>query len=161
MLIYKSFGAVAAALVVTGLHPGVASAQFGLNLPRDDFTWIWGNAEDAATGRSRDISTSGNEAGFNCNLTGNLRVSSRMSSTDIRALESEIRTSLYFIQAASNAMNTLEFRRELDWAKLDCARPQASEEDAEAREERLDKAREKVMREQRARRERQQRDEQD
>jgi hypothetical protein len=161
MLIYKSFGAVAAVLFVTSLNTSDASAQLGLNLPRDDFTWIWGDAEDAAAGRGRDISTSGNESGFNCNLPGNLRAASRMGPTDIRALENEIRTSLWFIQTAANAMNTLEFRRELDWAKLDCTKPQGSEEDAEAREERLDKAREKVMREQRARRERQQRDEQD
>ena len=48
---------LAAALLAAMVAPGAAEAQFGgfVNLPRNDFTWVWGDQDDAERGRGRDI----------------------------------------------------------------------------------------------------------
>lgn len=153
MALNRSFTTlVAVMLTVAGAR--AAEAQFGVGLPANDFRWQWGEPE-----RSRgfgDFSVSGNEGGFLCELNGKLRFTSQMSSVDTRQLENELRTSIFFIQSAANAMNTLDLRRELDWAVLDCAKPKKSEVDEETRQQRLDRARERALRRQEQRRERQQ-----
>lgn len=153
-MIDRSLAAAAALLAL--LLPASASAQL-MGLPRGDFTWHWGDPEGAASG-VRDFHARGAEGGFNCTLDGALRLGSRYSPTDIRQLESELSISLYFIQAATNAMNRLDFERQLEWAVLECIQPKAREPDAEAQQERLDKLRERALKrqaERRARRERQ------
>ena len=161
MSIYKFPKAItAAALFAVGVLAlqGSADAQFGVNLPRDDFTWMWGDHEMQRRG-SRDFSINGSEASFRCELTGSLRLGSRLSTGDIRQIENEIRTSLFFIQAAANMMAALDQRRELDWAMLDCAKPGEEDINSERAQQRLEKAREKAVREQAERRERREREE--
>ncbi|HEY8519826.1 MAG TPA: hypothetical protein VIN61_07090 [Gammaproteobacteria bacterium] len=134
-----------------GGFPGLVS------LPRDDFTWIWGDQRDGAAGGFEDFSVTGHEAGFNCELTGKLHPASRLTPADVRDLEQQLRSSLAFIQAAAEAMYILDQRREIDWAKLDCDKPEPREPTAEESAERVNRALERARREQAERRERQQR----
>lgn len=162
MSIYRSPKATvtSALFVAVGVMAmqGTAEAQFGVNLPPDDFTWIWGDRE-VPRGGSRDFSLAGSEGSFRCELTGSLRLGSRLSQGDVRQIENEIRGSLFFIQSAANTMNVLDQRRELDWAMLDCAKPEEEDVNSERAQERLEKAREKAVREQAERRERREREE--
>ncbi len=134
----KSVWVVAAALFSSQLFLGTASAQFGTrfpgqtNLPQDDFTWTWGSRSSTRRG-FEDFSVFGNQASFRCDLTGKLRSGSRLSRMDVRELESELRASMLFAEAAANAMNDLEGRRELDWATLECEKPQPAEEEPAGR----------------------------
>lgn len=110
---------------------GSASGQFSsfpnqMNLPQNDFTWTWGN-QQSNRGGPEDISMFGNEAGFRCDLTGKLRIGGRVSRMDIRDMESEIRSAMSFITAASYAMNDLDAQRALEWATLKCVKPQREE----------------------------------
>jgi len=156
-MVYRSL-TVAAALVCALWHGDAAAQFFPANLPNNDFRWQWGDV--AETKRSlRDFSASGNEAGFTCQLTGALRPGARIDELDLRRLESELNISLYFIQAATRVMNDLDYRRDLDWAVLDCQLPEAREPDPEAQQERLDRLRERALRRQAERRERRARDE--
>lgn len=151
-----------AAVCACALWHGDAAAQFfPVNLPNNDFRWQWGDVDAAGQGRRtlRDFSSSGNEAGFTCQLTGALRAGSRIEDLELRRLESELGISLYFIQAATRVMNDLDYRRDLDWAVLDCKLPEAREPDPEAQQERLDRLRERALRRQAERRERRARDE--
>jgi len=101
----------------------------------------------------------GSDGFFRCELTGRLRVGSRLSRTDVRQLEDSVRNDLSFVRAANNAMYTLESRGELDWATLDCAKPEPTEADEAKRDEREARAREKAARERERRRARRQREE--
>jgi hypothetical protein len=156
MATHKLLGPLAALLVAACAHPIAAHAQFGVNLPRNDFTWMWGDSQDTTRRRVSDFSVTGGEAGFSCNLIGKLRISSRWSRSDIRQLESDLRASMFFVQSAANTMNVLDRRRELEWATLDCTKPAQTEADEEREQQRLDRARERMIEEQRRRRERQQ-----
>ena len=137
----KSLWVVAVALLSSPLFLPTASAQFSTgfpgqtNLPQNDFTWTWGN-QGSARRRIEDFSIFGYEGTFRCELTGKLRLGSRLSRMDVRELESDLRASSYFVSAAANAMNDLDARRELEWATLECEKPQAAEEDQEERDER-------------------------
>ena len=137
----KSIWLIAVVLFSSPLLLNTASAQFGTsfpaqtNLPRDDFTWTWGNRNSTRRGID-DFSIFGNDAGFRCDLTGKLQFSSRLSRTDVRKLESDLRASNSFVQAAANAMNNLDARGELDWATLECEKPRSAEEDQEERDKR-------------------------
>ena len=158
----RSIPIVAVALLSNTLLLTPASAQFGVglpgqNLPQYDFTWTWGRDVDA--GGIDDFSMIGNDGFFRCALTGRLRVGSRLSRNDVRQLEDSIRNDLSFVRAANNAMYTLESRGELDWATLDCAKPQPTEADQAKRDEREARAREKAARERERRRARRQREE--
>lgn len=144
---------------VAALAPaGGAYAQFSpfVTLPGNDFTWRWGDLERASRG-IEDISINGTESGFRCDLTAKLSPSSRRTPNEIREIESELRTSLYFIQAAANAMNVLDRQLELDWAELACIKHQDAEPDPEKSQERVDRAREKAVQEMLERRERRER----
>lgn len=149
------FSTAAAALLAACLLPASANAQF-MNLPQNDFTWRWGDDENA--GGIGDFHARGSEGGFNCTLEGALRLGSRYTQLEIRELESELNISLFFIQAATSAMNQLDWERQLDWAVLDCVRPKAREPDAEAQQQRLDKLRERALKKQAERRERRERE---
>jgi hypothetical protein len=129
-----------------------------MNLPKDDFTWIWGDREDAALSRFEDFSVQGGEAGFRCSLTGKLHPGARLSSMEVREFENDLRSSLSFIQASAETMYVLDQQRQIDWAKLDCSKPEGTV-DEEKSQERVDKALEKALRDQARRRERRQREE--
>ena len=130
----KSIGIIAVVLLSATLLLTTASAQFNtgfggqMRLPQGDFTWTWGNRNSAGRGID-DFSMFGSEQGFRCDLTGKLRVGSRISRMDIREVEREIRASANFVQAAANAMNNLNAQGALDWAALKCEKPKRDEED--------------------------------
>lgn len=152
-----------AALLLAAQAPTPAVAQFGgvfpgqVQLPQDDFTWIWGSRRESTMGRAEDFSIAGGEAGFRCTLKGRMSPASGWSMSQIRDLENELRTSLFFIQSSANAMYVLERQLDLDWAMLECAKLQATV-DAERAQEQVDKAREKAERRREQRRARQQRE---
>jgi hypothetical protein len=146
---------VRVAAVVSILGAGPALGQIGLySLPKDNFIWRWGDSENARG--IADFSISGGESGFHCDLTGRLSPASRLSPSDVRALEQELRSRLDFIYASATYMNNLDATRDLDWATLDCKRPEATPSTEEEKAEREAKAREKMMREIERRRARQQ-----
>ncbi len=161
MRLRKSAGVVAVALFASPLLLSPASAQFSSiyprQLPQDDFTWSWGD-QNSSVGRLEDFSVFGSDQGFRCDLNGKLRVTSTLSRTEIRQLESELRESMFFIQTAANTMYAMEQRRDLDWATLVCARPQR-DEDQEKRDAREARALEKAAKELERRRARRLREE--
>ena len=145
-------------LVGALLWQSTTNAQINLpmQLPRDDFTWHWGDVEDARG--AEDFSVDGNDGRFRCTLTGRLRIASQMSMMDVRQMESDIRMSMEFVRAAAEAMYVLDQQRDLDWATLACKKPVAAEVTEEEKLERESRAREKALREMQRRRERQQRE---
>jgi hypothetical protein len=70
-----------------------------------------------------------------------------MTPTQLHQLEDALRSRLDFIYATSNYMNQLDQNRELDWAKLSCAKPQPTPATAQEKADREAKAREKMQRE--------------
>jgi hypothetical protein len=136
-----------------------ASAQFSpfVNLPREDFTWHWGDWEEAERRRVQDFAAQGGEGGFRCELTGEFSPSNPITVPEQREFEQELQGSLYFIQATAEAMNELDFARRLEWAELKCVKPQGAESDPEETQERVDRAREKAVQEMLERRERRER----
>jgi hypothetical protein len=146
------------ATVVAQLLPLAAVAQFGglYTLPKDDFIWNWGDVAEGQQRGMADIELSGTESFFRCDLTARLSPASSRSPSDVRAIEMDLRQRLDFIYAASEAMNFLEYSRELSWARLDCKR-QGDEDNSspEERAERETAARDKMLRELERRRERQ------
>jgi hypothetical protein len=146
--------------LVAALAIGPAGAQFGLyQLPKNDFIWRWGQSrEDGKQTGFPDLDLQGTESGFLCHLTARFRVSSSMSTTDMRQVESDLRTRLDFIYAASQEMNYLDQMRSLDWATLDCKHPEPTPLSEEKKAERESAAREKMLRELERRRAKQQHD---
>lgn len=147
MNVCESIGTAAAVLVVAfvGLPAHAQIGVFPVNLPKDDFTWNWGDIERSRGRNFPDFSINGGEGGFRCSLEGKLRVSSNYSPQAIRQMENDLRSSLYFIQEAANTMNSLDFRRDLDWATLDCDKPEEGPADLEKQQASLDKAKEKAL----------------
>ena len=154
----QTIPALAAAVLVSPLISHFAHAQFGIGmqLPRNDFRWTWG---DLSNQRFEDFSVSGMEGGFRCDLTGRLRAASSMSRMEVRDFEQQLRGSIFFVQEAANAMYVLDTRRDLEWAVLECVKPQPTEADEEERAEREAKALEKAARERERRRARRAREE--
>jgi hypothetical protein len=70
-----------------------------------------------------------------------------MTPTQIRQFEDALRARLDFIYATSNYMNQLDQQRELDWAKLSCAKPEATPATAQEKAKSEAKAREKMQKE--------------
>jgi len=135
----------AAAIAV--LTATAAHAQFGYyQLPKNDFTWNWGDAERKA-GKFEDFMVNGSEGGFNCELTGKLSGASRMTPSDLHTLEDQLRSRLDFIYASSSVMNQLDQSRDLDWARLQCAKPEAKPLSSQEKADKEAKAREKMQRE--------------
>jgi hypothetical protein len=128
------------------------------SLPTSDFIWNWGDTNLERRRGAADITIRGGEAQFRCELNARMRASSTMSPDDYRRIEQQLATRLDFIYAVSEAMNTLEYQRVLDWATLDCKEYKPPEKTAEERASREQEAREKMLRELEKRRERQQRD---
>ena len=105
-----------------------------------------------------DLDVNGSEAGFNCALTARTRTSSALSPSDLRQLESDLRSRLDFVYGASEAMNYLERLGSLDWGILDCRKPEAGPVDEAERAQREARAKEKMLREIERRRARQRAD---
>lgn len=154
---------VVASIILAALPawlPQSAAAQFGLyQLPNNNFIWRWGDAREGRARGAPDIEITGTESAFNCELTAALRPSTNMSMSEIRDLEMNLRTRLDFIYAATTTMNYLDQNLNLDWATLDCKKPEPGPRDEAASKAREDAAREKMLRELERRRARQQRDE--
>jgi hypothetical protein len=136
-----------AAIAIGGLATPAAYSQFGYSLPKDDFVWNWGRNREGANTAFEDISVSGNEAGFRCELTGKTGFGGRLSPSDIRALEEELRSRLDFIYAAATYMNDLEARNMIEWARLACEKYEAAPSTEEEKAERESRAKEKMQRE--------------
>ena len=148
----------ACGVVLGGFVCIAAEAQFGFyTLPKDDFTWTWGDLERRSAGRP-DIEARGSEVGFRCQLTAALRPGSRLTTNDVREIENDVQASLQFIRDSTQLLNALDAQRELDWGVLECDMPEAAEVSEEERAEREAKARERMQREVDRRRARQQRD---
>jgi hypothetical protein len=161
MQLRRTAGILAAGWVLA-CQPWPAHAQFGafpVNLPRDDFTWNWGDFERATNRKFTDFSVNGGEEGFRCTLEGKLSAGSHITPADIRDMENELGSSLYFIEASTNAMNNLDYQRQLDWATLDCDKPEATEADAAKTQASLDKAKATAVKKLIERREKREREE--
>jgi hypothetical protein len=104
--------------------PGLAT------IPDDDFTWVWGNFDRALQGFSPNLTMEGTDRDFACSMTVRLAVSHRLTDTERSQLERDVERSSSFIRGASDAINFLHQRRDVDWARLNCAR----DEEAEARQ---------------------------
>ena len=142
----KGFAAIAAA-AVAGLAANAAQAQFGnYQLPQNDFVWNWGANPDRQVG-FEDFTVTGGEGGFQCELKGKISPGSQMTPTQLHQLEDALRSRIDFIYASSNYMNQLDQNRELDWAKLSCAKPEPTPATAQEKADRETKAREKMQRE--------------
>lgn len=140
--------ALAAAAASAVLVGNVAVAQLGLyTLPTDDFRWNWGAIGPEEKMGFADIQVSGSESVFRCELSARTRASSVLGPTDYRQIENDLRARIDFIYAASQAMNYLDQTRSLDWAVLDCKRPEQQPVDAETSSARQNEAREKMLRE--------------
>jgi hypothetical protein len=139
----------AVAAAAAAVFAATAGAQFGFyQLPKNNFIWRWGDArEDGKQTGFPDLDMQGTESGFLCHLTARFRASSPLSPTDQRQIESDLRTRLDFIYSVSQEMNYLDQMRSLDWATLDCKRPEPAEVSAEKKAERETAAREKMLRE--------------
>ncbi len=136
---------VAAVATVAGT---TAVAQFGLpmQLPKENFVWAWGRTQ-GADGRSgfEDFNIIGSDGGFRCQLTGKMSIASGLGRTEVRALEEQLRASLFFIQESAYTMNTYDSYRYIDWAILDCKKPESTETENDLAE-REAKARERAER---------------
>jgi hypothetical protein len=135
-----------------------AAAQIpGLySLPKSDFIWNWGANLERRRGTA-DLEVNGGEAQFRCVLTAQMSPSSSMTPTDYRRIEQDLSARLDFIYASSEAMNELEYQRQLEWATLDCKAQEPEQRSAEESATREQEAREKMLRELERRRERAQR----
>jgi hypothetical protein len=140
--------ALAGAAASATLVAHVALGQFGIyTLPTDNFRWNWGAIGADEKMGFADIQVSGSEAAFRCELSARTRASSALGPTDYRQIENDLRTRIDFIYAASQAMNYLDQTRSLDWAVLDCKRPEEQPVDAETSAARQSEARDKMLRE--------------
>jgi hypothetical protein len=138
------------------LLAGPASAQFGMvQLPSDDFIWRWADAADEEPRLGpEDFDVRGSELPFQCVLTGALSPGSQITTQELQQMESELQTSLWFIQASAAMMNDLDLNREISWAMLDCKKPQTGDEDPAEVEEKVERARQKAVEDMLRRRER-------
>ncbi len=143
----RRLSVIAGVVAVLAIAP--VAAQFGLyQLPKNDFIWRWGaSREDGKQTGFADLDLQGTESGFHCHLTARLRAAINMGPGETRQLENDLRTRLDFIYAASQEMNYLDQMLSLDWATLDCKRPEATPVSEEKKAERESAAREKMLRE--------------
>jgi hypothetical protein len=123
--------------------PRVVAAQFGYTIPNQNFVWTWGKGEGHGT--RQDFDARGGEAGFNCNLTGAMRVGHDLSPTERIAFEQQLSTSLQFIYDATTLMNQLDLQFSLEWAQLDCKKYEAKPLTEEQKAERESRARSKAQ----------------
>lgn len=139
----NSVSILVAALAITAAP--TVSAQFGLpmQLPENDFIWRWGS--DASRGFA-DIDVFGSDGRFRCELTGKIRLSGRITSSETRDLEQQLRSSMQFVYEATYTMNQLDASGNLEWAILDCKQPVEDEDTEDEVAEREAKARERAER---------------
>lgn len=145
----QSLTVLGTSLVISCLVPVVADAQVGgafgqLNLPNNDFTWVWGDLERTSSRKTQDLLVRSADSGFQCTLKTRFALGSRLSRAQEREIEQDLRTTPYFIQDTAYVMNSLDRERQLDWATLECVKPQSNLSEAE-QQERLDKLRERAM----------------
>jgi hypothetical protein len=142
----KRFALLAAA-AVAGFAARSAHAQFGYyQLPQNDFVWNWGINPDKQIG-FEDFDVTGGEGGFHCELKGKMSAGTTMTPTQVHQLQDTLRARLDFIYATSTYMNQLDQQRELDWAKLSCAKPEPTPQTAQEKADKEAKAREKMQKE--------------
>ena len=142
----KRFAPVAAA-ALAGLAANSAHAQLGYyQLPQNDFVWNWGTNSDKQIG-FEDFDVTGGEGGFHCELKGKMSPGSTLTPTQVHQLQDTLRARLDFIYATSTYMNQLDQQRELDWAKLSCAKPEPTPQTAQEKADKEAKAREKMQKE--------------
>ena len=142
----KRFALLAAA-AVAWLAARSAHAQFGYyQLPQNDFVWNWGANPDRQVG-FEDFDVTGGEGGFHCELKGKMSPGSTLTPTQVHQLQDTLRARLDFIYATSTYMNQLDQQRELDWAKLSCAKPEPTPQTAQEKADKEAKAREKMQKE--------------
>lgn len=125
-----------------------------MQLPENDFVWVWGRQAEARRGIS-DMKIYGTEGGFRCELEARTGMGAGLSRSETRELAAELRASLFFIQDSAYSMNRLESYGYLDWAILDCKKPEGNETEDELAE-REAKARERAERRRERRRAREQ-----
>lgn len=142
----------AACLPAADLQAQSRIPQLGPVLPNEDFTFVWGRPERGSGGR--DFTVQGNEQSFSCELRGEFRLGTRLSEREMMNVEQQLPVSLYFIQDATNLMNDLDRARELQWAQLECKLPEQETEAGPEVDERLDRLRERALRQQQQRRDR-------
>jgi hypothetical protein len=139
--------ALLAAAAVAGLAASSAHAQLGYyQLPQNDFVWNWGTNPDKQIG-FEDFDVTGGEGGFHCELKGKMSPGSTLTPTQVHQLQDALRARLDFIYATSTYMNQLDQQRELDWAKLSCAKPEPTAQSAQEKADKEAKAREKMQKE--------------
>lgn len=139
--------AAAAAAIIAAACVGSASAQFGYQLPSNNFIWRWGDENQRHNSRAEDLQASGGEAGFRCDLDAGLSPGSRLTSMDVRRIEQELNTAIDFIYKSTNLMNELNAQRQIDWATLTCQRPEAKPSSDEEKAEHEQRAKEKMQKE--------------
>ena len=117
-----------------------------MQLPKENFVWAWGRAQ-GVDGRSgfQDFNIIGSDGGFRCQLTGKMSISSGLGRTEARALEEQLRASLFFIQESAYTMNVYDSSRSLVWAILDSKKSESTETEDDLAE-REAKARERAER---------------
>jgi len=139
--------ALVAAAAVAGLATSSAHAQIAYyQLPQNDFVWNWGANPDRQIG-FEDFNVTGGEGGFHCELKGKISPGSTLTPTQVHQLQDALRARLDFIYATSQYMNQLDQNRELDWAKLSCAKPELTPQTAQEKADKEAKAREKMQKE--------------
>lgn len=146
----KTFSLLATVLVA--LLSMEAQAQlpnpfYRVQLPdTDHFVWPWGTPNRVEERERPDFSVQGGEDGFYCTAEGAFRPGSRMSDfSNRRAFEMELTSSLYFVQNVTAIFNFYYRERVLDWAVLDCSKPENLETEEET-QERVDRALERAER---------------
>ena len=148
--------AATAALITAGFA-SAASAQLGTyQLPSSNFIWRWGDENGRAIHRAEDLEVSGGEAGFRCDLTAAISPASHLSPSEVRQIATQLSTAIDFIYKSSMLMNDMQSQRQIDWATLSCARPEATPSSEAEKAEHEQKAREKMQKEIERRRAKQQ-----
>lgn len=129
-----------------------------VQLPSDDFVWSWGSAARVEDRERPDFEIIGIEQSFRCELEGSFRRASRLRDYyNLREFEQGLSSSFEFIQDATRALNYYYQTNELDWAIMNCVKPEGVETE-ESAEERQQRALERAQRARERRREREQDD---
>jgi hypothetical protein len=125
-----------------------------VQLPTQDFVWPWGETRPIDDPEEPEFTLQGVERSFRCTAKGTFKPGSEMRDVyATREFEQSLTGSIYFIQAVTEAFNSLYLSNDLQWAILDCKIPQTTEPEEET-QERLDRALERAERERERRRER-------
>jgi hypothetical protein len=144
---FRIVAATAAALITVGFA-GAAIAQLGTyQLPNNNFVWRWGDENGRSLHRAEDLEVSGGEAGFRCDLTAAISPGSHLTPNDVRQIQQQLSSAIDFIYKSTMLMNDMHNQRQIDWAMLSCARPEATPSTEAQKAEHEQKAREKMQKE--------------